>query len=101
MQNAVHSLPGAPPPEGFAAWLRDLTAPLTPMFKEVLAASLFINLLAIGVPVFVLQVYDRVIFHAGLSTLEGLVIGILVIVAFDFFLRRARARILQSVALRI
>ena len=101
MQNAAESIPGAPAREPVAAWLRDLVEPFTPMFKEVLAVSFFVNLLAIAVPVFVLQVYDRVIFHSGLSTLTGLVIGILAVVAFDFVLRRTRAKILQNVALRI
>lgn len=88
---------------GFALspWLKTLLEPLLPLFKEVLAMSLFVNLLAVAVPVFVLQVYDRVIFHTGLSTLQGLVIGVLVVIAFDFSLRRARARALQTVALKI
>lgn len=82
-------------------WLKTLLEPLMPLFKEVLAMSLFINLLAVAVPVFVLQVYDRVIFHTGLSTLQGLVIGVLVVIGFDFSLRQARARALQTVALKI
>ncbi len=82
-------------------WLRVFLEPLLPLFKEVLAMSLFINLLAVAVPVFVLQVYDRVIFHAGISTLQGLVIGVLVVIGFDFSLRRARARVLQTVAVKI
>jgi ATP-binding cassette, subfamily C, bacterial LapB len=101
MQNAPHTPQGAPPGEAFAQWLKTLVTPLAPLFKEVLVVSLFVNVLAIAVPVFVLQVYDRVIFHAGLSTLQGLVIGILAVVVFDFLLRRVRARILQTVALRI
>ncbi len=36
-------------------WLRVFLEPLLPLFKEVLAMSLFINLLAVAVPVFVLQ----------------------------------------------
>jgi ATP-binding cassette subfamily C protein LapB len=89
------------PPDPVPVWLRSLLEPLRPLFKEVLAVSFFINLLAIAVPVFVLQVYDRVIFHAGLSTLQGLVIGVAVVIVFDFLLRRARARMLQAVALKI
>ena len=82
-------------------WVKELVEPLTPLFKEVLTVSFFVNVLAIAVPVFVLQVYDRVIFHAGFSTLQGLVIGILAVIGFDYFLRRTRARILQNVALKI
>ncbi len=105
MQNAAETSAeksaGAAAGALFAPWVRELTQPLLPLFKEVLTVSFFVNLLAIAVPVFVLQVYDRVIFHAGLSTLQGLVIGIFAVVAFDFFLRRTRARILQAAALRI
>jgi ATP-binding cassette subfamily C protein LapB len=63
--------------------------------------SFFINLLALAVPVFVMQVYDRVVFHSGLNTLAGLIVGMGVVLAFDFLLRQARANILQRVALRI
>jgi len=82
-------------------WLRPFVEPLRPIFKEVLTVSFFANLLAVAVPVFVLQVYDRVVFHSGLSTLQGLVIGMIVVIAFDYILRQTRAKILQNVALRI
>jgi len=82
-------------------WLMPFVEPLRPIFKEVLTVSFFANLLAVAVPVFVLQVYDRVVFHSGLSTLQGLVIGMVVVVAFDYILRQTRAKILQNVALRI
>jgi len=58
------------------ALLRPLVAPLWPAFRELIVLSTFVNLLALGVPIFVMQVYDRVVFHAGLATLQGLVIGI-------------------------
>jgi ATP-binding cassette subfamily C protein LapB len=73
---------------------------MAPTFREVLVLSFCVNLLALAVPVFVLQVYDRVVFHAGLSTLEGLTIGMAIVIAFDFVMRQTRARILQTVALR-
>ena len=63
--------------------------------------SFFINMLALAVPVFILQVYDRVIFHAGLTTLQGLAIGILIVIVFDHILRQARSRLMQKAALRI
>ncbi len=83
------------------AWLRQFIEPLKPVFKEVLTVSLFVNLIAVAVPVFVLQVYDRVVFHAGLTTLQGLVIGMALVIAFDFILRQTRAKVMQSVALRL
>lgn len=82
-------------------WLKTFIDPLRPVFKEVLTVSLFVNLLAVAVPVFVLQVYDRVVFHAGMTTLQGLVIGMVLVIAFDFILRQTRSKVMQSVALRI
>ncbi len=83
------------------AWLRPVLQPLKPLFREVLAISLFVNIMALAAPIFVLQVYDRVVFHAGLSTLEGLVIGMVLVLIFDFILRQTRSRAMQAVSLRI
>ena len=82
------------------SWFRPFLLSLAPTFREVLAMSFFVNLMALSVPVFVLQIYDRVVFHAGLSTLHGLVIGMAAVLVFDWFLRQSRARILQTVAAR-
>ena len=82
-------------------WLGPFIKPLRPIFREVLVMSLFVNLLALAVPIFTMQVYDRVIFKAGMSTLQGLVIGMALVVVFDNVLRQARSRIMQKAALRI
>lgn len=63
--------------------------------------SFFINILALGVPIFTLQVYDRVVQHAGVSTLWGLATGLVIVLLFDYVLRQARSRIMQTVALRV
>ena len=62
---------------------------------------LFINILALATPVFVLQVYDRVVFQSGLDTLRALILGVLVALVFDFILGQARSRLLQFVSLKI
>ena len=83
------------------AWLRPILEPLKPIFREVLAISFFVNILALAVPVFVLQVYDRVVNTGGISTLQGLGIGMVLVLAFDYILRTTRSRIMQTVALRV
>ena len=75
--------------------------PLLARIGELAALSLCTNLLSLAVPVFVLQVYDRVVFHGGLVTLGGLVIGVLVAIGFDLVVRQARSRLVQMVALRV
>ena len=72
-----------------------------PAMPGLLVMSLFVNLLALAAPLFVMQVYDRVIFHAGLTTLQALVMGIGAVIVFDFILRQARSRVLQRVALAV
>ena len=83
------------------SWLRPFLKPLTPVFREVVAMSFFVNLLALAVPVFTMQVYNRVVNNNGISTLQGLVVGMFLVIAFDYVLRQSRARILQTVALRV
>ena len=82
-------------------WLSEILRNVRPAFAQILAVSAFVNLLAVAAPVFVLQVYDRVVMHAGISTLYGLIIGVLIAILFDFVLRQFRARLLQRAALEI
>src|SRR5262245_64591628 len=76
-------------------FLLSLVRPLLPHLRELVVFSLFVNLLALAAPVFTLQVYDRVVFHAGLSTLQGLALGMVLVIGFDFALRQGRARLMQ------
>ncbi|GEO83012.1 peptidase domain-containing ABC transporter [Pararhodospirillum oryzae] len=89
--------PDRPPPSA----VRTVLGPLGRAFHELLALSLFVNLTALASPVFVLQIYDRVVYHHGLSTLQGLVLGMAMLLSFDFIMRQARTRIMQTVALRL
>ncbi len=66
-------------------------------FKPVLVASLLINLLAFALPLFTMNVYDRVIPNRAQSTLWVLAIGVLTAFAMDFALRRARTRVLDQI----
>jgi ATP-binding cassette subfamily C protein LapB len=88
-------------PSSQRSWLKPFLQPLKPVFREVLAMSAFVNLLALGIPVFTMQVYDRVVAHSGISTLWGLLIGMVFVVVFDLLLKHSRSRIMQTVALRV
>ena len=79
-------------------WLKPLLQPLMPAFREVAVMSFFVNMLALGLPIFVLQVYDRVVFYHGVRTLVALVMGVAIVIAFDLILRQARSRVLQRAA---
>ena len=82
-------------------WLEPIVEPLKPVVRELLVTSMVVNTLALATPIFVMQVYDRVIGHNGIETLKGLFLGILAVLGFDYVLRVSRSRVMQTVALRL
>ncbi|WP_420550024.1 peptidase domain-containing ABC transporter [Curvivirga sp.] len=82
-------------------WLRSLIFDSKAILIEALLSSFFVNLLALAIPVFVLQVYDRVVFNAGYTTLQGLVIGMVLVILFDGVLRYGRVRLFQSFGIQL
>ena len=70
-------------------------------FISLITCSFFINSLALATPVFVLQVYDRVVFQSGFDTLKALIAGVSIALVFDFLLRQGRSRLLQFISLKV
>lgn len=60
---------------------------------ELVLMSTFVNIFALGLPIFILQVYDRVLPNLGLTTMQFLVIGLIAVMILDFFLKTARASV--------
>ena len=59
--------------------------------KDVLFASLMINLLSLALPMLTLQIYDRIIPNKAMETMVVLTAGLIVAVILDVFLKTARA----------
>ena len=70
-------------------------------FWPVLLAALIVNLLAFAMPLFTMNVYDRVIPNKAISTLWVLAIGVVLALTFDFVLRVARARLIDEVSRKL
>jgi ATP-binding cassette, subfamily C, bacterial LapB len=60
-------------------------------YFQVIVASLFVNIFALASPLFVMNVYDRVVPNNAVSTLWVLAIGAAMVFIFDFILRTLRA----------
>lgn len=67
-------------------------------YSEILICSLFINLFGLIMPVYTLNVYDRVIVNFAESTLIVLLVGVMIALTFDFLFKNVRAYILEKVA---
>jgi ATP-binding cassette subfamily C protein LapB len=72
-----------------------------PIYSEVLIASFLINLFTIASPLFVMNVYDRVVPNAAIETLWVLAIGVTVVFAFDFILRNLRTFFIDAAGKKI
>lgn len=65
------------------------------MIIDAVLATVVLNILTLGTSLYTMQVYDRVIPRAGISTLWVLTIGVFVATLFDFVLRVVRTTMLE------
>ena len=68
---------------------------------QIALASVVINLLALATPLFMMTVYNKVINHAALQTLDVLALGMVTLVAFELLLRALRGYIAAHTGARL
>lgn len=71
-------------------WFWSAIKEALPTYYEVLLASFLINLFALAVPLFIMNVYDRVVPNNATETLWVLAVGVCLVFIFDFVLRSLR-----------
>lgn len=72
-----------------------------PLYSEVLIASFVVNLFAVAVPLFVMNVYDRVVPNNATETLWVLAIGMFIVIGFEFLMRTLRGYFVDFAAKNI
>jgi len=75
--------------------MRTFTLPDTWRRPEIIASSLAINILALGLPIVILQFYDRIIPSQAMDTFLVLMIGMLVVIILDCLLKTLRSAVLS------
>ena len=65
---------------------------------EMMLATLFVNVLALASPLFVIQVLNRYVAYGVDSTLATLTLGVMIAVLFEFLFRGVRHRLAEAVA---
>ncbi|MGJ7550428.1 type I secretion system permease/ATPase [Pseudomonas alloputida] len=73
------------------SWFRDTLLRSKWLYMDAIAASLVINLIALAAPLFVMNVYDRVVPNQATSTLWVLAVGITGAYLFDLILKGLRS----------
>jgi HlyB family type I secretion system ABC transporter len=74
-------------------WRESILRRLKPVVWELALASVVINLLALATPIFLMTVYNKVINHGALQTLDVLAIGMVTLFVFEGLLRSLRSYI--------
>lgn len=67
-------------------------------FWPVIVASVIINLLAVALPIFTMNVYDRVIPNRASASLWVLALGVAIAFALEYALRKARTNVLDEIS---
>ena len=72
-----------------------------PVYRDVLAAALLINVMALTMPLFTMNVYDRVVPNRAIETLWVLALGVALVIVFDLVLRTLRGYFIDLASARI
>jgi ATP-binding cassette subfamily C protein LapB len=76
-------------------WFLDTLAESIPLYGEVILAALLINIFALASPLFIMNVYDRVVPNNAVETLWVLGIGVAIVYAFELLMRTLRGYFLD------
>ena len=70
-------------------------------YKDVILGAFLVNLFSIGLPIFTMNVYDRVVPNNAVETLWSLVVGISLLLIADLVIRRLRTRLVDQASAQV
>jgi ATP-binding cassette subfamily C protein LapB len=82
-------------------WFWGALAEQMPVYRDVLGAALLINVMALAMPLFTMNVYDRVVPNRAIETLWVLALGIVLVICVDMGLRSLRGYFIDLASARI
>lgn len=91
---------GSPETPRPADWIWPVFAGSRRIYAEAIAATIAINILALAMPLYTMNVYDRVLPNAAADTLWALSIGIILATLFDFAIKSLRSSFVDTASRR-
>lgn len=85
----------------FSSWLFQHVALLRKLYRDSFIASFLINIFALASPLFVMNIYDRVVPNQALETLWVLTSGVVLVLVFDLITKFLRHHFLDLAAANI
>lgn len=82
-------------------WFDIMFSKFRPIIREIVLTSILINIFALAMPLFIMSIYDSVIGSGSTLTLWNLVVGVLIAVTAEAFLRIVRLRSLVWLGVRL
>ena len=82
-------------------WFWGTLADNAPLYRDVLLAAFMINVFALGLPLFSMNVYDRVVPNHAIETLWMLAVGVGILLIADLVLRSMRGYFLDLASSRV
>ncbi|MEW6591095.1 MAG: type I secretion system permease/ATPase, partial [Pseudomonadota bacterium] len=82
-------------------WFWGTLAENAPLYRDVLLAAFMINLFATALPLFTMNVYDRVVPNHAIETLWMLSLGMLIVLVADVVLRTMRGYFIDLAGSRV
>ncbi|MGZ8252795.1 MAG: type I secretion system permease/ATPase [Methylophilaceae bacterium] len=82
-------------------WFWGTLAENTLIYRDIMLAAFLINMFALAMPIFTMNVYDRIVPNRSVETLWVLVLGVVLVVCADFILRTMRGYFLDWASHRV
>jgi len=89
------------PPEREKHWFWGVVIQNRRLYRDALVAALLINVFALAMPMFSMNVYDRVVPNNAVETLWVLAVGIVLVLLFNLVLTTIRAHVVDTASKRV
>ncbi|WP_428440397.1 type I secretion system permease/ATPase [Photobacterium sagamiensis] len=82
-------------------WLWQMVKDASPIYRDALLASVFVNLFALVSPLFMMNVYDKIVPNLAFESLWVLASGAAIAFTFDFIMRHMRSHLIDIAGKKI